>query len=54
MEGGITVNTASQPAATIIADDPVATLQKLKVLLDSDIITQQEFDAKKLEVISKM
>ncbi len=52
--GGITVNTASQPAATIIADDPVVTLQKLKVLLDSDIITQQEFDAKKLEVISKM
>jgi len=53
--GGITVNTATAP--TGVADqkeDPVSVLQKLKQLLDSDIITQEEFDTKKAEVISKM
>ncbi len=34
--------------------DPVAQLQKLKLLLDEDILTQEEFDTKKKEILSKM
>lgn len=53
--GGITVNTATpiqQPVET--KEDPVVILEKLKKLLDSNIISQEEFDTKKTEVISKM
>ena len=53
--GGITVNTVSQsPQSAEQKDDPVEVLQKLKKLLDSQIISQEEFDLKKAEVISKM
>lgn len=34
--------------------DPVVQLQKLKLLLDEKILTQEEFDAKKKEILSKM
>jgi len=34
--------------------DPVLQLQKLKLLLDEDILTQQEFDEKKKEILSRM
>lgn len=34
--------------------DPVQQLQKLKLLLNEGIITQEEFDAKKKEWLSKM
>jgi membrane protease subunit (stomatin/prohibitin family) len=35
-------------------DDPVATLKKLKELLDLGLIEQSEYDAKKAEVMSRM
>lgn len=35
-------------------DDPVATLQKLKTMLDNNLITQEEYDAKKTEVLGRM
>lgn len=35
-------------------DDPVLQLKKLKVLLDENIITQDEFDNKKKEILSRM
>ncbi|MDR6782215.1 membrane protease subunit (stomatin/prohibitin family) [Pedobacter africanus] len=34
--------------------DPVVQLQKLKLLLDEGILTQEEFDTKKKEILSKM
>jgi membrane protease subunit (stomatin/prohibitin family) len=34
--------------------DPVVQLQKLKLLLDEGILTQEEFDGKKKEILSKM
>jgi hypothetical protein len=37
-----------------IQEDPVATLQKLKTLFDSGLISQAEFDNKKAEVLSRM
>ena len=40
----------SSPAA----EDPVAVLKKLKVMLDSDLITQAEYDAKKDEILKRM
>jgi hypothetical protein len=53
--GGITVNAGAPIASNIEQkDDPMVTLQKLKKLLDSEIISQEEFDAKKTDVISKM
>jgi hypothetical protein len=35
-------------------DDPVTVLQKLKTLLDNQLISQEEYDAKKAEVLSRM
>lgn len=53
--GGITVNTVNPISQNIEQkEDPVETLQKLKKLLDNSIISQEEFDTKKAEVISKM
>lgn len=54
--GGITVN-ASLPIPQNVVDikeDPLETLQKLKKLLDSEIISQTEFDTKKTAILSKM
>jgi len=54
--GGITVN-ASLPIPQNVAEqkeDPLETLQKLKKLLDSEIISQMEFDTKKTAILSKM
>ena len=41
-------------AESAAQDDPVVQLKKLKMLLDEEIITQEEFDAKKKEVLAKM
>ena len=42
-----------QPAAPA-ADDPMAKLQKLKSMFDMGLITQQEFDAKKQDILSNL
>ncbi len=34
--------------------DPVVQLKKLKLLLDEGILTQEEFDGKKKEILNKM
>lgn len=53
--GGITVN-AGPPILQNVErkEDPLETLQKLKKMLDSEIISQTEFDIKKIEILSKM
>lgn len=51
--GGITVNTAV-PQAANTKEDPFAILEKLKKLLITELISQEEFDAKKAEVLSKI
>lgn len=35
-------------------DDPVETLSKLKSMLDMDLVTREEYEAKKTEVMSQM
>lgn len=41
-----------QPAAD--PNDPMAKLQKLKQLLDNDLITQEEYDTKKKDILASM
>jgi membrane protease subunit (stomatin/prohibitin family) len=42
------------PVPNTTADDPVATLKKLKDLLDLGLIEKAEFDSKKAEIMSRM
>lgn len=35
-------------------DDPMASLKKLKSLLENDLISQQEFDTKKAEILARL
>lgn len=56
--GGVTVNTnvgaiASQPAAAA-PSDPVTSLRQLKELTDAGLITQDEFESKKAEILKRM
>ncbi len=39
---------------TPAAPDPTAQLQQLKGLLDADVLTQAEYDAKKAEILARM
>jgi hypothetical protein len=38
----------------VALDDPKAKLEKLKEMLASGLITQQEFEAKKKEILARM
>lgn len=51
--GGIVINN-DNPVRNEQKEDPVTVLQKLKVLLDSDIISKEEYDLKKTDILSKM
>ncbi|NIJ90602.1 ribosomal protein S19 [Xanthomonas campestris] len=44
----------SQGGAVPATDDPVQVLSKLKQLLDAGLVTQDEFDAKKTEVLARL
>lgn len=56
--GGITVNTAQeekkQPEIKEKEEDPVASLKKLKELREQDLISQEEFERKKTEILDKL
>jgi membrane protease subunit (stomatin/prohibitin family) len=43
-----------QPASGAAAGDPIATLKKLKEMLELGLIEQAEFDAKKAEIMGRM
>jgi membrane protease subunit (stomatin/prohibitin family) len=47
-------STDAPPQTNGDSNDPVATLKKLKDMLDFGLIEQAEFDAKKAEIMSKM
>lgn len=51
--GGIVVNTAAVPHSEA-KEDPFAVLEKLKKLLQNELITEEEFNRKKAEVLSKI
>lgn len=44
----------SSPAAQNPADDPMAALAKLKKLFEAELITQEEYEAKKKEILAKL
>ncbi len=56
--GNVTVTSGSpsnsQPTQQSQQDDPMASLQKLKMLLDNGLVTQEEFDIKKSEILSRL
>lgn len=54
--GGIIVNSpsADNNQKDNNSDDPIANLKKLKQLLEQDLISQQEFDNKKADILSKL
>jgi len=55
--GGVVVQSAvggTAPPPTTQTDDPVATLQKLKTMLDAELITAEEYEKKKLEIVAQM
>ncbi len=54
--GGIVVNSpnSDNQQKQEKSDDPVANLKKLKELLENDLISQEEFETKKAEILSKM
>jgi membrane protease subunit (stomatin/prohibitin family) len=54
MELGKTFNDAKEEQLNAPATDVVAKLQQLKLLLDEGIITQEEFDTKKKEWLTKL
>ena len=53
MTGSMQPVQPQQPAAPA-TDDPMAKLQKLKSMFEMGLITQQEFEAKKQEILSKL
>lgn len=53
--GGIVINTpTSQPQQATSSEDPLEKLTKLKTMLDNGFITQEEYDIKKTDILSKM
>ena len=52
--GRFTQKSADTAPASGGADDPVASLKKLKEMLDLGLIEQAEFDAKKAEIMNRM
>jgi len=52
--GRFTQKSADVTPASSSADDPVASLKKLKEMLDLGLIEQAEFDAKKAEIMNRM
>ena len=46
------VGAGTQP--TVVVDDPMAKLTKLKNMFDAGLITQEEYDKKKADVLASM
>ena len=45
---------SSSAGTTATADDPMAKLTKLKNMFDAGLITQEEYDKKKAEILASM
>lgn len=45
---------AAGPASAPLADDPMAKLTKLKNMLDAGLITQEEYDRKKADILAAL
>ncbi|MEO8389202.1 SHOCT domain-containing protein, partial [Polaromonas sp.] len=54
LQGNVAQGAAAAVAATVKPDDVMATLEKLGELKAKGILTQEEFDAKKAELLKKL
>ena len=54
LQTGLQAPVAAAPMATVKADDVMATIEKLGELKVKGILTQEEFDAKKAELLKKL
>ena len=58
ISGGITVNTQpeqkEEPKKEIPTEDPMETLMKLKAYLDNDLISAEDYETKKKEILARM
>ena len=54
MMAGSMAGTPQQSRGNSAAPDPLEKLKKLKAMLDSDLISQVEYDEKKKEILSSM
>lgn len=52
--GGAMVSGNQQPGPAAAGDDSMQKLQKLKQMLDGELITQEEYDAKKKDILDSM
>jgi hypothetical protein len=54
--GGIVINSPvnSVPVAAVQSEDPLETLSKLKRMLENALITEDEFNSKKEQILSRM
>ena len=56
--GGITLNTQpekiEEPKPETPTENPMETLMKLKAFLDNDLISAEDYEAKKKEILSRM
>lgn len=54
--GGVVVQSQAAPSPNVQADpnDPMAALKKLKELRENDLLSQEEFDTKKAEILSRL
>lgn len=52
--GNINLGAQQQPEEKPVPEDPVETLSKLKQLMDRFLITREEYEAKKQEILSRM
>ena len=62
--GGITVNTQNEKPEEpqkpqevkpeVTAEDPMETLMKLKAFLDNDLISLEDYETKKKEILERM
>jgi len=52
--GATDTSQTGAPSLGAASEDPVETLSKLKKMLDAELISQEEFDAKKVEILARM
>jgi membrane protease subunit (stomatin/prohibitin family) len=54
MAGAVVPAAVGQAAAQPVPDDAAAKLKKLKLLLDQQLITPAEYEAKKKEILAQL
>jgi len=54
LAGQVFANSPQESAQSAPAEDPIETLAKLKKMLDAGLIEQEEYDAKKKEILGRM